>query len=102
MSKKVNADDVLMQLSAGIIVPMTEKQWLNMEDRFTSVETIETGMNGQIQLLRRPLNKGTKKGWAFVEQSKDGERVIRPFKNEKEARALIRDRLGAYERMWDG
>jgi hypothetical protein len=102
MSKKINADDVLMQLSAGIIVPMTEKQWLKMEDSFSIVDTIETGMSGQIQLLRRPMNKGKKLGWAFVEQPKDGERVIRPFKNEKEARALIQDRLGTYERMWDG
>lgn len=102
MSKKNDADDILMQLSAGIIVPLTEKQWLKLEDRFTQVETIETGMSGQIQLLRRPLNKGKKLGWAFVEQPKDGQRVIRPFKNEKEARALIQDRLGAYERMWDG
>jgi len=102
MSKKINADDVLMQLSAGIIVPMSEKQWLKIEDSFSQVETIETGMNGQIQLLRRPMKKGKRPGWAFVEQPKDGERVIRPFKNEKEARALIRDRLAAYERMWDG
>lgn len=102
MSKKIDADDILMQLSAGIIVPLTEKQWLKIEDSFSSVETIETGMNGQILLVRRPMNKGAKTGWAFVEQPKDGERVIRPFKNEKEARALIKDRLGAYERMWDG
>jgi hypothetical protein len=102
MSKKINADDVLMQLSAGIIVPLTEKQWLKLEESFSIVDTIETGMSGQIQLLRRPLNKGKKLGWAFVEQPKDGQRVIRPFKSEKEARALIMDRLGAYERMWDG
>ncbi len=102
MSKKINADDVLMQLSAGIIVPLTEKQWLKLEDRFTAVESIETGMKGQIQLVRRPLSKGHKLGWAFVEQPQDGQRVIRPFKNEREARALIKDRLAAYERMWDG
>ncbi len=102
MSKKIQGDDILMQLSAGIIVPLTEKQWLQIEESFTTVDTIETGMSGQIQLLRRPMNKSKKLGWAFVEQPKEGERVIRPFKNEKEARALIKDRLGAYERMWDG
>ena len=102
MSKKIDAEDVLMQLAAGIIVPMTEKQWLEVECRFSSVETIETGMSGQIQLLRRPMIKSAKMGWALVEEPKDGERIIRPFKSEKEARALISDRLGAYERMWDG
>jgi len=102
MSKKISADDVLMQLSAGIIVPLKEKQWLQMEDHFSHVETIETGMSGKIHLVRRPMDKGGKPGWAFVEQPKDGQRVIRPFKNEKEARALIKDRLAAYERMWDG
>ena len=102
MSKKMKADDVLRQLSAGIIVPLTEKQWIQMEDSFSLVESVETGMSGQIQLLRRPVEKGKKLGWAFVEEPKKGERVIRPFKSEIEARALIKDRLAAYERMWDG
>jgi len=102
MKKSLNVDDVLLQLATGVIVPLTEKQWMLMAGRFTSVETIETGMSGQIQLLRRPTSGSKKSGWAFVEQPKDGQRVIRPFKNEKEARALIKDRLAAYERMWDG
>ena len=100
--KKFNADDVLMQLAADIIVPLTEKQWLIISGQFTNVETIETGMSGQIELLRRPVSKGKRPGWAFLEQPKDGKRVLRPFKNEKDARALIQDRLAAYERMWDG
>ncbi len=102
MSQKISAADVLMQLAAGIIVPMSEKQWLQIEGSFSSVEVIDTGLSGQIQLLHRPLPNGKKTGWAFVEQPKDGQRVVRPFKSEKEARALIQDRLAAYERMWDG
>ncbi len=102
MKRSLNVEDVLMQLTTGVIVPLTEKQWMLMEGRFTAVDTIETGLSGQIQLLRHPTSGSKKTGWAFVEQPKDGQRVIRPFKNEKEARALIQDRLAAYERMWDG
>ena len=102
MKKSMGVDDVLARLAAGIIVPLTEKQWMLMEGRFSKVENIDTGMSGLIQLVRRPISGVKKTGWAFVEQPKDGQRVIRPFKNEKEARALIKDRLAAYERMWDG
>ncbi len=102
MKKSMGVDDVLVRLAAGIIVPLTEKQWMLMEGRFSKVENIDTGMSGLIQLVRRPISGGKKAGWALVEQPKDGQRVIRPFKNEKEARALIKDRLAAYERMWDG
>lgn len=102
MGKKTNSGDVLAQLAAGIIVPMTAQQWQKLENDFPLVEAIETGMSGQIRLVRRavPGKKGL--GWALVEQPEEGKRVIRPLKNEKEARALIQDRLGAYERMWDG
>ncbi len=102
MNPKKSNSDILDQLSVGVIVALTEKQWLKAAGRFSIVETIETGMSGQIQLLRPSAGEGKKRGWAFVEQPKDGHRVVRPFKNEKEARALIKDRLAAYERMWDG
>jgi hypothetical protein len=52
-------------------------------------------MAGRILLVRAPL-------WMLVEEPKPTERVLRPMKNEKEARALIAERLAAYERMWDG
>jgi putative heme iron utilization protein len=102
VNRKPSTADVMMQLAANIIVPVTEKQWLSMEAEFPKVDTIETGMSGQIHLVRRPVEGKKVAGWAFVEQPKAGQRVIRPFKNEKEARALIADRLAAYERMWDG
>ncbi len=102
MTKKPIADDILDQLGVGIIVPLTQKQWQGMKKHFSVVDTVETGMSGQILLLRRPQPGKKALGWAFVEQPEEGKRVLRPFKNEKEARALIADRLAAYERMWDG
>ena len=62
MKRSLNVEDVLMQLTTGVIVPLTEKQWKLMEGRFAAVETIETGVSGQIQLLRRPTSGGKKTG----------------------------------------
>ena len=70
--------------------------------RFPLVDDIDTGLAGHILLVRRPVPRAQIAGWALVEDPEPGRKVIRPLANEKEARALIADRLAAYERMWDG
>ncbi len=103
MAKKMKLEDIIGGLDAGRIIPLPEKDWLDLAAAFPVKDVIPTSMAGEIHLVRRPLPGGGKKlGWALVEQSKPGEKVIRALKNEKEARALIADRLAAYERMWDG
>ena len=102
MSGKLNFDDVCGQLSVGVIVPLTEIQWNKLAAKFPTVEKIATGMGGFIQLVKRPVPGKKSAAWAIVEEPKPKARVIRPLKNEKEARALIAERLAAYERMWDG
>ena len=60
-------------------------------------------VSGSILLIRRPKPGAAKQtGWAIVEEPEPKIRVVRPLDSEKEARALIADRLAAYERMWDG
>jgi hypothetical protein len=102
MSKKLTATNLLAQLDAGTIVPLGEEDWRKWAGTFTIVEEIATGLGGEILLVRRPPSDDRRGGWALVEEPKPGDRVIRPLANEKEARALIADRLAAYERMWDG
>ena len=102
MSRKFTTDRLVAALADGTIVPLAEKNWHELAPHFKLVADTPTGMGGVILLVRRPLPTGRKLGWALVEDSKPGEKVVRPLANEKEARALIDDRLAAYERMWDG
>ncbi|MBU8871610.1 MAG: hypothetical protein KOO60_12160 [Gemmatimonadales bacterium] len=106
MSKKPSCFDresLVWQLDAGSIVPLAEDNWNDLASSFKTVEEISTEMSGSILLIRRPLPAGGRRlGWALVEEPEPKIRVVRPLADEKEARALIADRLAAYERMWDG
>lgn len=87
------------QLDAGRIVPLTVACWEGLQARYEVREEIATGLSGSLLLLRRPQRKP---GWAVVEEPEPQVRVVRPLASEREAQALIADRLAAYERMWDG
>ena len=102
MAGKMTPGKLVEQLDAGSIVPLDEAAWPALAETFPLVEDIDTHMSGRILLVRRPVpgKKGLR--WAIVEDPEPLKKVIRPLDNEKEARALIADRLAAYERMWDG
>ncbi len=102
MSRQITAKSLLADLGAGKIVPLTEKRWRELAAEFKVVANVSTGLGGVILLVRWPLPGGRKSGWALVEDPEPEQKVIRPLTNEREARALIADRLAAYERMWDG
>lgn len=90
------------KLADGQIVPLTEAQWRPLAAAFPVVEDIDTHLAGRILLVRPAIEDKEPPGWALVEDPAPGQKVVRPLRNEKEARALIADRLAAYERMWDG
>ncbi len=98
----MKTEALLEKLKAGEIVPLKLSQWEDVAGGFEVRDTIETGMAGQILLVRRPVPGAKRPGWALVEEPTPVQRVVRPMASEKEARALIRERLAAYERMWDG
>ena len=102
MAGKMTPEKLAEQLDAGSIVPMAESAWPALSETFPLVEEIDTHMSGRILLVRRPVPGKKGLGWAIVEDPEPLKKVIRPLNNEKEARALIADRLAAYERMWDG
>ena len=102
MSQHLTVEGLVDKLAEGAIVPMGADEWVEVAENFPLVEDIDTFMSGRILLVRRPVPQGNKPGWAIVEDPAPSQKVIRPLNNEKEARALIADRLAAYERMWDG
>jgi hypothetical protein len=97
-----DAADLLAKLATGAIVPLREKEWSAVAKHFPVVEDIDTHLAGRILLVKRPDPPRKRPAWALVEDPEPGRKVIRPLRDEKEARALIADRLAAYERMWDG
>jgi len=102
MSRQITAKSLLAALAEGKIVPLTEKCWRELAAEFKEVANFSAGLGGVILLVQWPLPGGSMSGWALVEDPEPGQKVIRPLANEREARALIADRLAAYERMWDG
>jgi len=102
MGKNMTPEKLLASLAEGSIVALDEAAWPKLAGAFPVVADIDTSMSGRILLVRRPVPGKKALGWAIVEDPAPREKVIRPLANEKEARALIADRLAAYERMWDG
>jgi hypothetical protein len=102
MAGKQDLEKLIADLAAGRIVPLTVARWNGFAPAFKLVSEVPTSLGGTMLLVRRPLPDAARQGWALVEDPKPGQRVIRPLANEKEARALIAERLAAYERMWDG
>ena len=91
------------ELARGRIVPLTREDWEALAGGFPLEQAISTGMAGKILLIRwSSSEQASAPGWALVERPEQGARVVRPMASEEEARALIADRLQAYERMWDG
>ena len=81
---------------------LEKKEWFTVAEHFAVVDDIDTHLAGRILLVKIPVPARKRPGWALVEDPEPGRKVIRPLRNEKEARALIAERLAAYERMWDG
>ncbi len=101
--KKLTTEELCRRLAAGEIVPCSAEQWKELAGEFPVKTAIATGLAGDLLLVRRPV-PGPRKtlAWALVEQPGPGLRVVRPFAREAEAKALIAERMAAYERMWDG
>lgn len=103
MKKSADLQDLLGRLAAGQIVPVPAADWPQLAPGFPTREVVPTGLAGDILLVRRAVPGSRKQGWAIVESPPlKAEKVVRPLDTEQEARALIADRLAAYERMWDG
>jgi hypothetical protein len=84
------------RLGVGEIVPLDEEAWAAIAPGLEVSERHETFVAGELLLVRTPS------GLAAVERPEEGRRVVRPLGDPARARAFVRARLAAYERMWDG
>lgn len=83
-------------------MPLPEAVWESLAAGFPVVQVIETGIAGPLLVVRRPVPGRRAAGWAVVERPRPGERVVRALPDQRATKALVAERLKAYERMWDG
>jgi hypothetical protein len=96
-------EKVCLGLAEGKIQVLNTAVWEEISGQFLLKKTVPTGLAGDILLVRWPKPEAPgRQGWGIVEEPAEGERVIRPLATQKEALALIAERMAAYERMWDG
>ena len=92
----MNKDEFVTLLRQGKIVILSSEEWQRFSVLFRVLEIHETGVAGQLVVLRGPT------GIAIKEESKSGEFVVRPLDDEKKAEEFVQNRMSTYERMWDG
>ncbi|MCP4572206.1 MAG: hypothetical protein GY838_07615 [bacterium] len=92
--------ELLRRLDAGEIVPLTAARWEAWAEAFDVVLEEPTALAGAILGVRWQRNGAAH--WGLVEEPETGRRVVRPLADEAAVRALVAERLAAYERMWDG
>jgi hypothetical protein len=97
-----DAPSLVAALAEGRIIPLGEAEWAALADGFPVARSIETGIAGTLLVVRRPVPGRRAAGWAVVERPQPGERVVRPLPDQRATKALVDERLRAYERMWDG
>jgi hypothetical protein len=86
----------LQALDAGRPVRATMAVWRRLEARFTEVASHATGCNGALRIGRFEGRL------VAVEEPDASTRAVRGFANEAAAAAFVKDRLAAYDRLWDG
>ena len=92
----VTPEALLQHLAAGEIVMTTAEAWQRVRDQFEVIEEHDTGVAGSLLILRGPG------GLCAVEEPRPDERILRPLEDAAAAAALVRERMAAYEKMWDG
>ena len=88
--------ELTKRLDAGEIVSLSTKAWAKLVADFTEVERHATGLAGDLLIVSRDGRL------AAVEESDAAKRVVRPLKSRAAARDFVRERLAAYDRLWDG
>ena len=92
----MTSNELLQELKASQIVPLTAADWAVMSDRFETLESHNTCLAGELRIISTGI------GYAAVEQPKPHLRVVRILGDKDAVRRFVEDRLAAYDRMWDG
>ena len=92
----MTAQELNDRLQTERIVVLADAAWAELEDSYDEVERHDTIVAGDLLIVR------TDAGLAAVEQPRSGERVVRLLGGIDAVRPFVQQRLGLYERMWDG
>lgn len=92
----MNAMELSRRLEAGEIVALSAAAWARLAKGFDELENHATGLAGDLLLVARDGRL------AAVEESARGRRAVRPLESRAAARDFVRERLAAYDRLWDG
>ena len=89
-------DEFERRLALGGTVPLSAKEWGDLEAHFPVEERHQTQLAGELLIVRFEGNL------AAVEAPSRDARVARFLGGREEARAFVARRMEEYERMWDG
>ena len=92
----MNAEELNRRLKDERIVPMAEAEWAELAEACEVVERHDTLVAGELLVV---CCAGA---LAAVEQPTAGERVLRRLSDAEAMGRFVKERLEAYERMWDG
>lgn len=92
----MTAEELNRRLQEEHVVPVPSAEWAELAEACEIVERHDTLVAGELLIIR------CAGGLAAVEQPTAGERVLRRLSGAEEARRFVKERLEAYERMWDG
>jgi hypothetical protein len=87
---------LLQRLDAGETVALSARSWASLAASFSVVERQATGLAGDLLIVARDGRL------AAVEAPDEASRAVRPLKSRGAARDFLRERLAAYDRLWDG
>jgi len=88
--------ELTRRLEAGEIVAVSAGAWARLAPGFDELERHATGLAGDLLVVSRDGRL------AAVEEPGKGRRAVRPLKSRTAARDFVRERLAAYDRLWDG
>jgi hypothetical protein len=83
-------------LESGAVAAVPAKDWRKLGRDFEETEAHDTGIGGMLRLGRLDGRL------VAVEQPEPDRLAVRPFRTRKDASAFVKDRLEAYDRLWDG
>ncbi len=88
--------ELTRRLDSGEIVALTARAWAKLSAGFSEVERHNTGLAADLLIVTREGRL------AAVEQPERNRRAVRPLASRKAARDFVRERMAAYDRLWDG
>ncbi|MEZ4387566.1 MAG: hypothetical protein R3D98_08310 [Candidatus Krumholzibacteriia bacterium] len=88
--------DVMAGLAKADVVKVPRRDWPRLRRDFQETAAYETGLAGTLRIGKL---EGT---LVAVEEATAAHLAIRALRTTARARTFVKERLAAYDRMWDG